>query len=150
MSDHDYLPFDPDRVSLPPGYKVHAIGSRYSDPDDDNSATAVGVMHMDHPAWPDADLPDERASHADRQFGGLVTGWLENAACRTPEQFAVVVTAAMLVNSAHEFMEFVRVDGNRVFNPHPGGHEEQWEWLQRRMERVLRDYRREFPRTEVP
>lgn len=151
MTDGDHLPFDPNRVTLPPGYRMVAVGSHYTDPDDENSATAVGVMYLDHSPRPDANVPPDQWEHNHNYvlYGSLETGWLEGARCRTPEQLAVVATAAVVVNELHEAMEFVKVDGDRVFNPHPYG-DEQWEWMQRRVERLLADYRRTFPTEAAP
>jgi len=141
----DQYPFDPDRVTWPPDYRVIPVGSHHRP---DETPAAVGIMYVDGPVRPDASIPPQR-DHRGRVVVGyncLGTGWLVGANCRTAEQFAVVGSAAILTDMVHEVMETVRVDGHRVFDPHPGdGAEEQWSWLHRRIERLLRDYRREFP-----
>lgn len=73
---------------------------------------------------------------------------------RTVEEVARDVVTAYAISEFHEGLEFVKVDGQRLAEPHPDpGEEEHWAWLVRRMSRVTKDYcetwpvgsRREFP-----
>lgn len=63
----------------------------------------------------------------------------------TPESWAVHLVASLAVAGLHEALEWVKVDGRRLADPHPQDEEEMWEWVIRQATCLVRDYMNRYP-----
>ena len=61
-------------------------------------------------------------------------------------EVAMACWVAKAVSDFHEAMEFTMLDGKRLADPHPAGHEEEmWGWLYARMHALAWEYVRRWP-----
>lgn len=65
---------------------------------------------------------------------------------RDDHGLAVELVTLTALAALHEGLEWVRVDGEQLAEPHPVNESEMWEWLQRRVRRVVKDYIKTFPK----
>lgn len=69
---------------------------------------------------------------------------------KSEEDLAVALLISRIVSEIHEEIEFTKLRGKRLAEPHPTGADtEVWDWLYRRVGRVVKDYIREFPVEET-
>lgn len=65
----------------------------------------------------------------------------------TPTEVAKAIIVATAVAGLHEALEWVRVDGHQLADPHPwcDGQDQMWDWVGARMLRILNDYIDRYP-----
>jgi hypothetical protein len=89
-----------------------------------------------------ADQPDVEVE------GELVAGGVSAYIPDTPRSrngLAVDIMTALTVRAFHEAVEWVKVDGLRLANPHPEATDYMWEWLASRLREVVEEYINAFP-----
>lgn len=66
------------------------------------------------------------------------------------EESAKELIAMMALWGFHEALEFIKLDGERLANPHPeyagDGDEEMFDWLKGKMLEVLEEYMQRYPK----
>lgn len=128
VAQHDAL------VRLPPGMSVtgHVDG-----------VTGVSPEHLDDNMLPHPPEWEHLSRHLPDEFATT------NDAPRLTKDDVVVQVAAGLTESfVHELMEWLAVDGERSFNPHPvvnGISDTHWAWIGERLRDFYTDLLAEFP-----
>jgi hypothetical protein len=125
------------RVSLPPGVTVE---------DDYNAEGSPKTEFLVVSCEPERIL----CPYTGRSFFNKIN--LEFKRSRTPRQLAENVVVALVVQQLHEALEWVKVDGERLADPHPENRDEDpadldelWNTLCSDVRRVLRRYARRYP-----
>lgn len=125
-------------IRLPPEYKATIHEEMVPDEDGEETDVVAGWSLWDitfqHPRRDACDSDDTTSNWAQYDTTGA---W--DAAATTREELARRLVTAILVDTFHETIEFLRLDGKRMAMAHVPS-DATWEWMTERFEKLVAEY----------
>lgn len=141
--DDDADPIEAD-IKLRPGFSAHV----YPDGAKSFFISVVGehrspnACYRKPPAWPEGDTR-QWYERSDTFTSGID---LMAPDIKNEDDLAIALLVARIVSEVHEEIEFTKLRGQRLAEPHPTGADiEVWDWLYGRVEQLVQDYIVKFP-----
>jgi hypothetical protein len=131
-------------IQLRPGFSAHVWyeGDGKSFIEIDGAETVPNACYVEPTPFIAED--DRYWYERNKKFTSGIT--LNCPEVKNERQLAIALLTARIVSEVHEEFEFTKLGGQRLAEPHPteAGYD-MWDWLYRRVNRLVRDYIREFP-----